>query len=122
MISTILFQSLFYWTSFKNYSVNRFLIHHFLCFNPCFIGLHSKTEMRDEGKVFGIMFQSLFYWTSFKNYMEHIRSLFWAKFQSLFYWTSFKNEILRIFRIFFNQFQSLFYWTSFKNYECGGEV
>ncbi len=83
---------MFYWTSFKNFTdtadgaeaknVSILVLLDFIQkpeviaaeifeeagFNPCFIGLHSKTT------VFALIggnestFQSLFYWTSFKNY------------------------------------------------------
>ncbi len=86
------FQSLFYWTSFKNNATFHFSLFPSLVsilvlldfiqkrgelterekaiaasFNPCFIGLHSKTARVFLSFLSQILFQSLFYWTSFKN-------------------------------------------------------
>ena len=111
------FQSLFYWTSFKNLKpkVTACIIRRF---NPCFIGLHSKTAVEAQKSLCVTCFNPCFIGLHSKTNRQSYQPLeLYPLFQSLFYWTSFKNsDNSTSFNCDFG-FQSLFYWTSFKNHQ-----
>ena len=110
------FQSLFYWTSFKNDTVGspRALIG---CFNPCFIGLHSKTKLGClSNGIWGVSFNPCFIGLHSKTQLDEMfpedeRLGFNPCFIGL-HSKTFSSERYKSLP---NEFQSLFYWTSFKN-------
>ena len=82
-----------------------------LCFNPCFRGTRSRTEMASFNVSFHVWFQSLFSWNSLSDAPRRWAVGHFRMFQSLFSWNSLSDPMNIIIRIPFERFNPCFRGT-----------